>query len=95
MSKSGWNHFHVAFAAIIVAINCGVFMLLHRQLRTGKWIFMFYFDDQKNFVDSFSELSFSPLSVHQIMKVLSHVGLNVFEPAGNLTRDYYYYLDII
>lgn len=51
-------------------------------LNSGKWIFMYYFDDQYNFVESLPELSFSPISFYQLKRIFSHVGLNVYEPIG-------------
>jgi hypothetical protein len=72
------------FALVVLLANTvKYFLRLLHALATDNWIFMYYFDDQKNYVESFSELSIFPLSFQQLLMIFSHVGLNVYEPVGS------------
>lgn len=74
--------FFLTLIIILASIAVHFFVCLANSLTTHNWIFLNYFDDQKNYVESFSELSLFPLSFNQLVVILSHVGVNVYEPVG-------------
>ena len=81
------SHYYIIIIFIVLLLwNIYIINSLIKQLLTNEWKYIMYFDDSYNFIESKDVFSFHPFTWKQLYRLLTFIGINVYEPIGSLFK---------